>query len=149
MLKEKLQSDLKAAMLSGDKQRVSVLSMLKGAILNQEIADGTRNLGLTDEQVLSVFAKESKKRSDAAAMYEQAGRTEQAQAELFEQSVIAEYLPKQLSDEEITKVINEVIQTITDPSMKQMGQVIGAVKAKLGQTADGGKIAQLVKEKLS
>lgn len=149
MLKDKLQSDLKAAMLSGDKQRASVLNMLKGAILNQEIADGTRDTGLSDEQVISVFVKESKKRLDAATMYGQAGRSEQAEAERFEQTVIAEYLPKQASDEDISAAIDEAISTIESPNIKQMGQVIGVVKAKLGQTADGGKIAQLVKEKLT
>lgn len=148
-LKDKLQSDLKAAMLSGDKQRTSALNMLKGAILNQEIADGTRGTGLTDEQVIAVLTKESKKRADAAAMYEQAGRSEQAASERFEQEVISEYLPKQATDEEVQAVVDEVISGMEAVSMQQMGQVIGAVKAKLGQTADGSRIASLVKAKLS
>lgn len=149
MLKDRIQSDLKTAMLSGDKQRASALNMLKGAILNQEIADGTREAGLTDEQVIAVLTKEAKKRADAAVMYEQAGRSEQAAAERFEQEVISEYLPKQATDEEIQAVVNEVIAGMQEVSMQQMGQVIGAVKAQLGQTADGSRIASLVKEKLS
>lgn len=148
MLKTQLQSDLKAAMLSGDKQRVSALNMLKGAILNQEIADGTREDGLTDEQVIQVFTKEAKKRAEAAEMYEKAGRTEQAAAEKFEYEVISEYLPKQLSDEELQSVVEEVIAAAGEVGPQDMGKLIGAVKAKVGSSADGARVAALVKQKL-
>lgn len=149
MLKDKIQADLKAAMLSGNTQRVDALKMLKTAITYKEVELGTRETGLSDEQIIEVLSKEFKKRGDAAAMYEQAGRSEQAAAEKFEQEVISEYLPKQASDDEIQSVIDEVTAGMSNVSTAQMGQVIGAVKAKLGQTADGSRVAALVKEKLS
>lgn len=148
MLKDQLLSDLKAAMLSGDKPRVEALKMLKTAITYKEVELGNRETGLGDEQVIDVLTKESKKRGDAAEMYEKAGRAEQAAAERFEQEVIGGYLPEQASDEEIATTVDEVIATMGDVSMQQMGQVIGAVKARFGQTADGAKIAAFVKEKL-
>lgn len=148
MLKDTINSDLKAAMLSGDKPRTEALKMVKTAITYKEVELGVRETGLTDEQVVDVLTRESKKRADAAQMYEQAGRAEQAAAEMFEQTVIAKYLPQQVSDNEIVTVIDEAISALESPSMQQMGQVIGAVKAKLGQTADGSRVAALVKEKL-
>ena len=149
MLKDTLQSDLKAAMLSGDKQRVSVLNMLKGAILNQEIADGLREAGLSDEQVIAVFTKELKKRREAADLYAQAGNQEKAAAENFEAEVIAAYLPAQIPDDEILGIITDVMNNMGEVSSQDMGRIIGAVKAKAGSAADGGRIAALVKEKLS
>lgn len=148
MLKDTINSDLKAAMLSGDKPRTEALKMVKTAITYKEVELGVRETGLTDEQVIDVLTRESKKRADAAQMYKQAGRAEQAAAEMFEQTVIAKYLPQQVSDNEIVTVIDEAISALESPSMQQMGQVIGAVKAKLGQTADGSRVAALVKEKL-
>lgn len=149
MLKDTIQSDLKTAMLSGDKERVEALKMLKTAITYKEVELGVRETGLNDEQVVEVLSKESKKRGDAAAMYEHAGRTEQAAAETFEQEIISQYLPQQASEEEIQSVVDEVLSGMNEVTMAQMGQIIGAVKAKLGQTADGARVAALVKEKLS
>lgn len=149
MLKDKLQADLKAAMLSGDKQRVEALKMLKSAVTYKEVELGIREAGINDEQFIDVLSKEAKKRGDSADMYEKAGRTEQAAGERYEQELIAQYLPKQASDEEIQSVIDEVVANMGDVSMQQMGQVIGGVKASLGQLADGSRIAALVKEKLS
>jgi hypothetical protein len=148
MLKDTLNSDLKAAMLSGDKARVEALKMLKTAITYKEVELGARDSGLSDEQVVDVLSKEAKKRADAAVMYEKAGRDEQAKSERYEQEVIAEYLPEQASDDEIQAVIDGVISTFDSPTMQQMGQIIGAVKAKLGQSADGSRISTLVKERL-
>ncbi len=149
MLKLKLDTDLKAAMLAGDKTRVEVLKMLKSSILYKEVELGARDSGLNDEQIIDVLSKESKKRAEAAEMYEKAGRTEQANAEKFEQTVILEYLPKQASDTEIEQVVDKVIAGVNGASMQQMGQIIGACKAKLGNTADGSRVASIVKEKLS
>lgn len=149
MLKDQIAADLKAAMLSGDKQRVEALKMLKTAITYKEVELGAREVGLNDEQVVDVLTKEAKKRGDAAEMYEKAGRAEQAAAENFEKEVIAIYLPEQASDEAIKAVISEVIAQMGDVTLQQMGQVIGAVKAKLGQTADGARVASLVKEAIA
>lgn len=149
MLKDTIGSDLKAAMISGDKQRVEALKMLKTAITYKEVELGNRDTGLSDEQVIEVLTKEAKKRADAAEMYDKAGRSEQAEAERYEQEMIAAYLPEQASDEEIKAAVNEVISGMGEVTIQQMGQVIGGVKAKLGQTADGARIAKLVKETLS
>lgn len=149
MLVEKLAQDLKAAMLAGDTSRVDALKMLKTAITYKEVELGKRDTGLSDEEVIAVFSKEAKKRSDAAQMYQQAGRSEQAAAEQAELELINTYLPAQASDEDIQTTIDEVVAAIDAPSLQQMGQVIAGVKAKLGQTADGGRIAALVKQTLS
>lgn len=149
MLKDTLNSDLKAAMLSGDKERVEALKMLKTAITYKEVELGVREAGLTDEQVIDVLVKESKKRGDSAQMYETAGRVEQAKAERFEQEVISQYLPEQASDEDIQAAVAEAVAAIDSPTMQHMGQIIGAVKAKFGQSADGARISALVKEKLT
>lgn len=149
MLEAQITQDLKAAMLAGDSKRVETLKMLKSALLYKAVELGARDTGLTDEQAIDVLSKESKKRAEAAEMYEKAGRSEQAASEKAEQEIIAGYLPKQASDEEISSVVDEIIARMDGVSMQQMGQVIGAVKARLGQTADGSRIASLVKEKLS
>ena len=94
MLKDKIDSDLKTAMLSGDKTRVEILKMLKTAILYKEVELNLREEGLSDEQTIDVLSKEAKKRLDAADMYEKAGNNEKAQAERDEQLVVSEYLHK-------------------------------------------------------
>lgn len=149
MLEDQLAKDLKTSMLAGDSARTETLKMLKSALLYKAVELGVRDSGLSEEQVIDVLSKESKKRAEAATMYEKAGRVEQAAAEKFEQEIISQYLPKQASDEEIITAIDLAIAKMGDVSMQQMGQVIGAVKAQLGQTADGSRVATLVKEKLS
>ena len=149
MLEDQLAKDLKTSMLAGDSARTETLKMLKSALLYKAVELGVRDAGLTEEQVIDVLSKESKKRAEVATMYEKAGRVEQAAAEKFEQEIISQYLPKQASDEEIITAIDQAIAKMGDVSMQQMGQVIGAVKAQLGQTADGSRVATLVKEKLS
>ena len=129
MLKETIQSDLKAAMLSGDKTRASVLNMVKSAILNEEIAKGLRDTGLQDDAVLLLLQKEVKKRVDAAELYKNADDETRAAAELSESKIISEYLPEQMADSELESIIDEQIAVIQPEGMKDMGKVIGAVKA--------------------
>ena len=149
MLKDTIQSDLKAAMLSGDKTRASVLNMIKSVILNEEIARGIRDTGLQDEAVLLLLQKEAKKRVDAAELYKNAGDDGRAEAELAESELISGYLPEQMDDGELEAIVEDQIATIKPDGMKDMGRVIGAVKAKVGQRADGGRVAQLVKQKIA
>lgn len=148
-LKEQIDQDLKAAMLAGDKQTVTVLRGLKGAVLNVEIANNSRDKGLTDNEVIAVFGKEAKKRQESAEMYKQGNSPDRAQAELEEKAIIDKYLPQQLGDEELAKIIDEAIASTGAQGPQAMGQVIGAVKAKTAGQADGARIAQLVKEKLA
>ena len=147
-LKLQLDQDLKTAMLAGEKQTVTVLRGLKGAVLNVEIQKGSREQGLSDEEVLTVLAKESKKRQESADMYKQGNSPERETAELQEKAIIDKYLPKQMSDEELEAVVVKVIADTGAAGPQAMGQVIGAVKQQVGGQADGGRIAQIVKAQL-
>ena len=147
-LQSQIDNDVKAALLGGDRFRVEVLRGLKAVILNEAVAKGKRDEGLDDATVEQLIAKEVKKRHDSVQQYTAAGRPELAESEANEAAVLEEYLPEQLSDADIQKTIDEIITTLGVTDMKQMGQIIGAVKAKLGNAADGGTIARLVKAAL-
>lgn len=147
-IKEQLDADIKAAMLAGDKTLVTTLRGLKSAILNVEVAEGIRDSGLPDNRVLEVFVKEAKKRQDSADMYAQGGSQERVDAELAEKAVIEKYLPKQLSDDELIVIIDKAIESAGANGPQMMGQVIGLVKQETAGTADGGRIAALVKGRL-
>jgi uncharacterized protein YqeY len=146
MLKERLTHNIKTAMLAGDKPRVEVLRGLKAAILNEEVAKGTRDAGLADDQIQQVFAREVKKRVEAAELYAKAGRQELADNENYQKGIIEEFLPQQLTDDELAEVVTAAIAELGENV--HMGQVIGAVKAKVGQSADGARIAAAVKAKV-
>lgn len=146
---QKIESDLKAALLAGDKLKVETLRGLKSAILNETIAQNAKDSGLSDEQVQKVMARESKKRQEAADLYKQGGNNERAEKELTEKSIIDEYLPEQVADTDIEAAVNEEIAKLQSPSMADMGKIIGAVKAKFGESADGSTIARIAKEKLN
>ena len=148
-IKERIDQDLKTAMLAKDAQTVSVLRGLKGAVLNVEIANNSRDKGLTDDEVIAVLAKESKKRQESAEMYKQGNSPERAEAEEQEKAIIDKYLPQQLSDGDLAALVDEAIVSTGAQGPQAMGQVIGAVKAKTAGQADGARIAQLVKEKLA
>jgi uncharacterized protein YqeY len=151
-LKEQLQSDLKAALLSRDSGNRFVsdtLRDLKAAILNEEVAKGKREEGLSDTEIEQVIAREVKKRRESIVLYEQNGRGELADSEKKELEVLEEYLPAQLSEAEVTAAVQDAIAQLGASSPQMMGQVIGAVKAKVGNTADGAVIARIVKEQLT
>jgi len=148
MLKQQIEQDLKEALLGGQKDRATTLRGLKSVILYAEVAAGSREQGLSDEQIIQLFAKEAKKRQESADFYIKGGSPERADAELAEKKIIESYLPAQLSDEELVKIIDEAIQALDMVSPQAMGQVIGKVKQATEGRADGGRIAQLVKERL-
>jgi uncharacterized protein len=147
MLKEKLNQDIKTAMLAGEKQKAEVLKSIKSAILYEEVAQKVREEGLADDKILVVIARESKKRGESADIYAKAGAQDRADTELGEKAIIDTYLPQQLSDDELGKLVDDTIAELS-ATPAQMGQVIGAVKAKVGQTADGARVAAAVKAKL-
>ena len=149
MLKQQLEQDIKSALLSGDKARATTLRGLKSAILYVEVAQGSRENGLSDEDIITVFAKEAKKRQDSADLYVKGGSQERADQELAEKAIIEGYLPKQLTDEELTAVVDAVVAELGLSSPQAMGQVIGAVKSRTEGKADGSRIARLVKERLA
>jgi len=148
-LKSQLDNDLKAALLGGDRFRAEVLRGLRAVILNEEVAQGKRDEGLDDATIEQLMAREVKKRLDSVNQYTEAGRPELAEAEKAEAAVLEAYLPEQLSEEQIQKTVDEVIAELGVSGMQSMGQVMGAVKAKLGNTADGSILARLVKDALS
>jgi hypothetical protein len=148
MLKQQLDQDLKTALLAGDKDRATVVRGLKSVILYAEVAKGSRAEGLSDDEIISLFAKEAKKRQESADLYSKAGEQPRADAELAEKAIIEDYLPKQLSDEELIAIIDTVIAELGLSGMQAMGQVITKVKERAGASANGSRIAQLVKERL-
>jgi uncharacterized protein len=147
-VKEQIDQDLKQAMLAGDKPLVMTLRGLKAAILQVEVAEGSRDAGLSDEKVIDLFLKESKKRQESADLFRQGGNEEKAAAELAEKQVIEKYLPAQMSEDEIAVMVDDAIAALEATGMQMMGQVIGYVKQKAGASADGAVIARIVKEKL-
>lgn len=147
-LKVRLETDLKAAMIARDSFLSDVLKGLKSAIQNQEIATGKREEGLADADVESLFTKEAKKRDEAAVLYEQGGNQEMADKERAEKEIIAKYLPEQLSEEDIKKLVTEAIAATGATEVKDLGKVIGMVKSKAGNSADGALVAQIAKNTL-
>jgi len=148
-LKDKINNDLKAALLSGNRFNAEVLRSIKAVILNEEVALSKRDEGLDDESIVKLIAREVKKRKESAVIYENASRPELAENEIAEAEVMSEFLPVQLSEDDINKVISRIISDLGVSNPAGMGQVIGSVKKELGSTADGAVIAKLVKEALS
>ena len=147
-LKEQIDADLKTAMLARDAFRTDTLRGLKAAILNEEVAKGARETGLGDEAIQQLIAREAKKRDEAANLFEQGGNQESADKERAEKELLSAYLPEQLSEAEIQKLVDEAVAELQPEGMKDMGRVIGAVKAKAGNSADGALVAKLVKDSL-
>ncbi len=153
-MEDKIAVDLKAAMIAKDAQRVSVLRSLKSAFTYAMVASGAVNSdgekpALSEEALQTIVAKEAKKRQESADSFMTAGQPDRADVELAEKAMIDAYLPAKLSQEEIQAMVDDAVANLDEVSMKSMGQVIGAVKAKAGPAADGALIARLVKERLS
>ena len=135
-------------MLSGDSFAADTLRNLRAAILSEEIAKKMRETGLDDSAIEQVIAKEIKKRKESVDLYNQNNRPELAEIENKEIDVIKNYLPEQISDQALEQIVIGIAAKFENPNMQMMGQIIGAVKAEVGNTADGGKIAQFVKKQL-
>lgn len=150
MIKEQLERDLKQALIARDSFRATVLRGLKSSILYAEVAAGSKDSGgLSDEEIISLFQKEAKKRQDSIDLYDKAGDAERSKAEQDEKRIIEEYLPAQLSEEEIAAVVEKVIADTGASDIKAMGQVIAKVREQTKGAADGSLIARLVKERLT
>lgn len=148
-LKERITDEMKAALLGGDRFVGETLRNLKAAILNEEVATGKRETGLSDDEIEKVVARELKKRNESAKLYRENDRPELAEPEEKEAAVLQTFLPAQLSEEELSAIIDEKIAQLGASGPAAMGQVIGAVKQQAGNTADGALVARLVKEKLT
>lgn len=148
-LKERLRSDLTTAIKSRDELRSSTLRMVLTSITNAEVS-GKQARELTDEQVVDVLAAEGKRRREAAAAFDEAGRTEMAEKERAEASVITEYLPAQLSSNEISEIVRSAVASTgaADDGMRAMGKVMGVVQPQVKGRADGAAVAAEVKRQL-
>jgi uncharacterized protein YqeY len=148
-LKEQLRSDLTTSIKARDELRSSTLRMVLTAVTNAEVA-GKEHRELTDEDVLGVLTSEAKKRREAADAFGDAGREEQAAKEKAEAAVIAEYLPEQLSAEEIEALVTETIDElgVRDDGMRAMGRVMGVLTPRTKGRADGGALAAVVRRQL-
>ena len=139
----KLQEDLKTAMKGGDSETVGTIRMLQAAIQNEHIAKG-KEKEFTDEDVMAVLRKESKKRRESADVFAGAGRKDLADKEEKELALIKTYLPPELSDQEVEAIVAEVVAG----GQSEFGKVMGAVMAKIAGRAESGKVSAAVKKAL-
>ena len=162
MLKDKLQSEVKEALKSGDSQKRTLLGMVLSSIKNRELekrgkiiktepdmAKADEQSKLNDEEVIEVLSSEIKKRKDAVAQFEKGGRPELAEGEKQEIEMLMAYMPEQMSEEDVRNEVKKAIVETGAKDMKEMGKLIGAVMAKLKSKADGQLVSRLVKEELS
>ncbi|MEY3325146.1 MAG: hypothetical protein RL694_33 [Actinomycetota bacterium] len=147
-LKEKLQNDLTASMRARDEVRSGTIRMILTAIKNEEVA-GKEARELSDAEVITVLSREAKKRREAAEAYEQAGAADRAANEKAEGAIIAEYLPAQLSEQEIKDLIAAAIAETGASGPQHMGLVMKSIQPKIAGKADGGVVSSLVKAALS
>ena len=143
MLKEKLLEDLKKSMKEKNVIRKNVVQMVRAAILQVE---KDKMIEVNDEQIIEIIAKESKKRKDSIDDYEKSGREDLLNQIKEEICILSEYLPKQLSTEEIEKNVKEIVEELGATSIKDMGKVMKAAKEKMGASADGKTINETAKK---
>jgi hypothetical protein len=149
-LKYQLKADLTVSMKARNEVETSTLRMTLAAIMNAEVA-GDEAKELTNEQVQAVVSAEAKKRAESADIYKEAGRVDAEAAERAELGILQKYLPAQLSDNDLEKIVEEQIAVAASSGLtgpKAMGAVVKAVRTHAGSGADGAKIANLVKSKL-
>jgi uncharacterized protein YqeY len=148
-MRERFTQDLKAAMKAGDKRRLSTVRLVQAGLKEKDIeARGAGKGQATDEDILGMLQKMIKQRQESAGIYERAGRAELAQQEREEADIIASYLPKQLGEAEVRAAIENVIAKTGATSIKDMGKVIGALRAAYAGQMDFAKASALVKEML-
>jgi uncharacterized protein YqeY len=146
-LKKQLLTDLKAAMKAKDKVRKSTITLIRAAILQEEKDKQIDNL--EDSDIEAIISKQYKQRKDSLKEFEKAGRDDLIEQTKAEMAIIEDYLPKQLSQEEIGAIVEDTIQEIGAESMKDMGKVMKAIMPKVKGKADGKVVNQIVREKLN
>lgn len=148
-LKDRLRADLTASIKARDEVRSSTLRMALTAITNAEVS-GKEARELTDDDVLAVLTSEGKKRREAAEAFDDAGRAEQAAKERAELAVLGEYLPEQLTTEEVVALVTEAVESTgaREEGMRAMGKVMGALQPKVKGRADGAVVAAEVRRQL-
>lgn len=141
-LKEQIQNDMKAAMRAHEKQKLDVIRFLLAAIKRREVDE---KITLNNEQVLSIIEKQTKQLKDALNQFEKAGRDDLAQKEAFGLKILQAYLPEQLSDQELDTIVKSAVAETKATSMRDMGQVMAAIKPKIQGRADMGKVSTMIK----
>ncbi|MBI3984785.1 MAG: GatB/YqeY domain-containing protein [Candidatus Levybacteria bacterium] len=149
MDKAKLQEELKNSMLSKNELKTSVLRMLLSAINYYEIQKGGAGYSATEEDVASVIGSQAKQRRDSIEEYTKANRPELAGKEQMELEILQTYMPKQMSKEEVKKLVVEAISQTGASTIQDMGKVMGALMPKVKGKADGGMVSNLVKQALT
>jgi len=145
-LKERITEDMKAAMRASDKERLSTIRMAQAAIKQREVDE---RIVLDDAQVIAVLEKMVKQRRESIVQFEQGGRTDLADKERTEIALLQSYLPAQLSEAEVDALIKEAIASTGAASVKDMGKVMGVVKAKAAGRADMGAVSARIKAALT
>ena len=149
-LKDDIQAAITAAQKGQDALRLSTLRLMLAAIMNAEVA-GKEKIELTNDQIIDVLRSESKKRAESAEIYEQNGRAESAQKERAEAAIIAEFLPAAMDDSALNTIVAEEVANAKAAGAdgpKALGVVVKAVRERVGQGADGSRIAAAVKSAL-
>ena len=146
-LKEQIRADLKEAMKAKDKERTGTIRMLLAAIQHAE-TEGAKH-EVSDEDVLTIIAREIKKRRESAEIYQSNGREDLAKAELGEAAILEQYQPQQLTDEELDSLVDATVTTLGATSMGQMGQVMKAAREQAAGRVDGKRLSTAVKARLS
>ncbi|MBU4360464.1 GatB/YqeY domain-containing protein [Patescibacteria group bacterium] len=149
MLLEKINQELKQAMKDKDTQKLSVLRMLVSAFNNEAISLKKKDKGLNAEEELKILKKEVKKHKDSIQQYEAGNRPELAEQEKQELEILQKYLPEEMNENEIRKIIQEVISEIGEVAPSQFGQIMGQVMAKIKGQADGNVVSKVVKEEIN
>jgi hypothetical protein len=145
-LKEKVEAEMKTAMKSQDKERLTALRSIKSLILLEETKEGANGVSVDAE--MKMLAKAAKQRKESAEIFSKEGRQELAAKELAELAVIESFLPKQMSDDELKTALKDIIAKVGATSAKDMGKVMGTASKELAGKADGKKISEFVKSLL-
>jgi hypothetical protein len=145
-VRERILEDLKNAMKSQDKKSLNVIRMVKGAMQMEEL---NKKSELTDDEVISLIAKQIKTRKESIVEFEKGNRQDLIDATNEEIEILNKYMPEQLSDEEINKIINEIFEEVKPTSIKDMGKIMGTANSKLKGRADMGIVSSIIKEKLN
>ncbi len=145
-MKNKILEDLKLAMKAQDKEKLSVVRMVKGAIQMEEL---NKKRELNDDEVIAIISKQIKSRKEAIVEFEKANRNDLIDQNQKEIEILNTYMPEQLSDEEVNKVIDEAFAKINPTSERDMGKIIGSISPILKGKTDMGSVSKIVKEKLS
>lgn len=145
-MKNRIIEDIKLAMKAQDKEKLNVVRMLKADI---QMAELNKKADLTDDEVISVVTKQIKMRKDSIKEFEKANRTDLIENAEKEIKILEEYLPEQLSEQEVIDIVNDVFNKVKPASASDMGKIMGALNPLVKGKADMGYVSKLVKEKLS